>query len=117
MNFKPKKRFPKKELNYWLRRNFTWDHNKWSELLNDLEKLFMENLNLLNEFYNNKNILFTYYKLAKINKKTEWIKFLDYWLNNNNRDPISLKKDIEIFKKTEDKNLLNFLNKIYNILE
>ena len=38
MDFKPKKRFPKKELNYWLRRNFTWDHNKWSELLNDLEQ-------------------------------------------------------------------------------
>ncbi len=37
MDFKPKKRFPKKELNYWLRRNFTWDHNKWNELLTDLE--------------------------------------------------------------------------------
>lgn len=38
MNFEPKKRFPKKELNYWLRRNFTWDHNKWNELLTDLEQ-------------------------------------------------------------------------------
>ena len=38
MDFKPKKRFPKKELNYWLSRNFTWDHNKWNELLTDLEK-------------------------------------------------------------------------------
>jgi hypothetical protein len=38
MDFKPKKRFPKKELNYWLRRNFTWDHNKWNELLTDLEQ-------------------------------------------------------------------------------
>ena len=43
MDFKPKKRFSKKELNYWLRRNFTWDQNKWNELLTDLEKQgFME---------------------------------------------------------------------------
>ena len=38
MDFKPKKRFPKKELNYWLRRNYTWDHSKWNDLLTDLEK-------------------------------------------------------------------------------
>ena len=38
MDFKPKKKIPKKQLNYWLRRNFTWDHNKWNELLSDLEQ-------------------------------------------------------------------------------
>ena len=38
MDFKPKKRFPKKELNYWLRRNYTWNHSKWNDLLTDLEQ-------------------------------------------------------------------------------
>ena len=38
MDFKPKKRFPKKELNYWLRRNYTWNHAQWNELLHNLDE-------------------------------------------------------------------------------
>ena len=34
-----KNRFPKKELNTWLRKNSSWDHSKWLELINELETL------------------------------------------------------------------------------
>ena len=34
-----KKRFPKKELNAWLRVNHTWDQIEWLNLLENLTKL------------------------------------------------------------------------------
>ncbi len=36
MDFKPKKRFPKKELNSWLRANKDWSDQQWNQLLGDL---------------------------------------------------------------------------------
>ena len=33
---KKKKRFPKRELNTWLRKNSSWDHLAWESLLGDL---------------------------------------------------------------------------------
>ncbi|MBC8259969.1 MAG: hypothetical protein H8E38_13190 [SAR324 cluster bacterium] len=36
---KIKKRFPKKELNAWLRLHRTWNHNEWLNLLEDLTQL------------------------------------------------------------------------------
>ena len=33
---KGKVRFPKKELNSWLKKNPTWDHNTWTYLIDDL---------------------------------------------------------------------------------
>ena len=34
---KGKVRFPKKELNSWLRKNPTWDHDSWTALIDDLK--------------------------------------------------------------------------------
>ena len=31
-----KKRFPKKELNVWLREHRSWDHSEWIDLLDNL---------------------------------------------------------------------------------
>ena len=31
-----KKRFPKKELNAWLRKHRSWDHSEWIDLLDNL---------------------------------------------------------------------------------
>ena len=31
-----KKRFPKKELNAWLREDRSWDHSEWIDLLDNL---------------------------------------------------------------------------------
>ena len=31
-----KKRFPKKELNAWLREHQSWDHSEWIDLLDNL---------------------------------------------------------------------------------
>ena len=31
-----KKRFPKKELNAWLREHRSWDHSEWIDLLDNL---------------------------------------------------------------------------------
>ena len=39
MPAKIKNRFPKKELNAWLRLHQTWDHIEWLNLLENLTKL------------------------------------------------------------------------------
>ena len=31
-------RFPKRELNTWLRKNLSWDHQQWLDLISDLKK-------------------------------------------------------------------------------
>ena len=33
-----KKRFPKRELNTWLRKNLTWNHEQWLHLITSLEE-------------------------------------------------------------------------------
>lgn len=30
-------RFPKRELNSWLRKNLSWDHSQWLNLIKDLK--------------------------------------------------------------------------------
>ena len=32
-----KKRFPKRELNTWLRKHLTWNHDEWLELITELK--------------------------------------------------------------------------------
>ena len=78
----------------------------------ETEILFDNNLNLLKYYLNNINLLQTYKKLAVKNKKDEWIKFLDFWIKNKKNNEILLKKDLEKFKKTEDKNLLELIRLI-----
>ena len=36
MATKIKKRFPKKELNSWLREHRSWDHSEWTDLIQNL---------------------------------------------------------------------------------
>ncbi len=79
----------------------------------EIENLFLSNLNLLEKFYNNKNILFTYLKISKKIKKKDWVKFLNYWLKKEN-DKELIMKNLLKFKNTKDKNLLKLTNLIYN---
>ncbi len=83
--------------------------------LNKKNWLFNKNLNLIYKFYNNKNILLSYLKLVDNIKKEEWSEFLNYWLNKKN-DREHIKQKLNKFKKTNDKDLLNLLNLIYNEL-
>ena len=47
----------------------------------EIEMIFVKNLNLLNKYYNNKNLLQKYLKLSEYTNKTDWQKFIYYWLN------------------------------------
>ncbi len=87
------------------------DKNELS--ISESKKLFIKNLILLENFYNNKNILLTYLKLAKKLNKNEWTNFFEYWLNKH-EDLESIKTSLENFKKTNDKDLLNLVELIYN---
>tara|TARA_B100000575_G_scaffold290868_1_gene295451 strand:- start:2172 stop:3482 length:1311 start_codon:yes stop_codon:yes gene_type:complete len=79
----------------------------------DYEILFIDNMSLLQKYYNNKNILLAYYKLSEIIKKDEWVKFLNYWINNKSTDTENIINELDKFKKTNDKNLLILVNLIY----
>lgn len=81
--------------------------------LKERNELFNENFNLLQNFYNNKNILETYLRLAKINDNLEWINFLEYWLNKKN-DINLIKKNLLEMKKTSNKDLSKLIDIIYN---
>ncbi len=89
--------------------------NKDLNNLNDyqLNELFVNNLNLLKKYYNNQNILIKYIKLSKLNKKNEWQRFLEYWLNKNDSSDV-VKKKLNDFKGTNDKNLLDLIKIIYS---
>ena len=78
----------------------------------EAETLFIENLNLINNFYNNKNILLTYLRLSEYNKNTEWVKFLNYWINKENNS-LNTKEDLKNFKNAKDKNLSKLVELIY----
>ena len=78
----------------------------------EAETLFIENLNLINNFYNNKNILLTYLRLSEYNKNTEWVNFLNYWINKDN-DSLNIKQDLKNFKNAKDKNLSKLVELIY----
>ncbi len=75
----------------------------------NINNLFNENLNLLYKYYNNKNILLTYLKLAKYNNKEVWIDFLNFWLNKNTSDIEKILKKLDEFKKTDDKKLYKLI--------
>ncbi len=79
-------------------------------------KLFSDNFNLIMNFYNNKNIILTYLKLAKQTRKEDWINFLEFWIKSEKNNNDNIKKDLEIFIKTKDKDLVKLINKIYDNL-
>ena len=72
------------------------------------KQLFIKNLNLLNNFYNNRNILLTYLNLADKIEKDEWVFFLNYWLNKKDDKEI-IKKNLFKFRETNDKDLYNLI--------
>ncbi len=79
----------------------------------EIEILFIKNLNLLNKYYNNKNLLQKYLKLSEYTDKTDWKEFLYYWLNKN-EDIEGIKKKLDRFKETNDKHLFDLIQLIYN---
>ena len=81
---------------------------------NERINMFNDNLNLLDKFINNQNILNTYLKLAKYNKKKEWIDFLNFWINKNNDDINIINKEIDKFSNSSDKDLLVLVRSIKN---
>jgi len=80
---------------------------------NEIEKVFYNNLNLLNNFYNNRNILLKYYKIVKLKNDSEWISFIDYWLHKKHENK-QIKEKLNNFKDTQNKDLLNLIEIIYN---
>ncbi len=80
----------------------------------DVEIFFINNLNLLKKYYNNRNILTIYKRLADKNEKTEWINFLDFWLNNQIYDNALIIEKLDKFNDTNDKNLKEIIKIIKN---
>ena len=76
----------------------------------ELDLFFIKNLNLIERFYNNKNIILTFLKLSEVMSKLEWVEFLNYWSNNYNEDKKIIQKDIKNYKKTKNKTLLKLVN-------
>ncbi len=82
----------------------------------EIEKLFLNNLNLLNKYYNNKNLLILNLHLSYILKKNEWKEFLNYWINKQGNKKLIM-EELQRFKKTKDKNLYNLIQLIYKDLK
>ena len=79
---------------------------------NELDKIFNTNKELLFKYYNNKNILIKYLKIAeKLNKK-EWINFFNFYLLFNSHEYDTFKKKLIIFKESDDKDLIKLINRI-----
>ncbi len=90
------------------------DYNEISK--QDSKKIFENNLNLLNTYYNNKNILNIYLKLAKNNMDEEWINFLNLWLNKDELNS-NLIVELKKYSNTTDPNLKLLINKIISKYE
>ncbi len=80
---------------------------------NEINSMFIKNLNLLEKYYNNKNLLLKYMKLAEKGEMIEWYNFLYFWINKKSEKEIVI-KNLNIFKKTSNKNLLKLIEIIYN---
>lgn len=79
---------------------------------NEIEKKFSKNLNLLNNYYNNKNLLQIYLKLSNYTNKKDWISFLNYWLDKSDSHD-QIKQKLKKFKQTDDVQLSNLVRLIY----
>ena len=82
--------------------------------LQDSEKFFLNNLNLINKFFNNKNILFKYQKLSNKLQKKDWQNFLEFWINVNKKEKENIRINLENYSKKIDKDLQNLIKIIYN---
>ncbi len=73
------------------------------------EKIFLENINLLESFLYNEKIVTKFLELSRNLNYKEWVSFLEFWLYNK-EDPNKVKQNLDKYKNTEDKNLLNLIN-------
>lgn len=80
--------------------------------LNELDHIFNTNKKLLFKYYNNKNILIKYLKIAEKLNKREWIDFFNFYLLFNSHENDTFNKKLIIFKKSDDKDLIKLINKI-----
>ncbi len=90
-------------------------NTNFSELSkSDIDKFFSNNINLLEEYYYNKNILLIYLDMAKKNGKNEWENCIKFLLENNMNDKELVFNKLTKYNNTKDKNLKSFINKILN---
>ena len=107
-------KFYRKVLNYQPNNNYV-KYNIFINLdLNETEikfnkKIFLNNLNLLKYFPNNKNIITQYYNLVKLLEYDEWILFFEILLFDKKDSKIKLNK---LKKQTKDYNLKKII-KLY----
>tara|TARA_A100001011_G_C14301637_1_gene841029 strand:+ start:142 stop:1455 length:1314 start_codon:yes stop_codon:yes gene_type:complete len=80
----------------------------------EINELFKNNLVLLNKYYNNKNLLKKFLEIAEINKKVEWINFINFWINSHLIRHENLEENLNVYKITNDKDLSHLINIIYN---
>ena len=70
--------------------------------------VFIVMLVIVFKYYNNKNMLLIYLNLSKITKKKDWEKFIYYWLDK--KDNLEeIKKNLNEFKKSNDKELIRII--------
>ena len=78
----------------------------------ELDNFFADNLNLIKKFYNNKKIVLIYIRLSELSKKNEWNSFLNYLIKKDDKKKLLI-EDLNKFKETNDKDLLNLIELIY----
>ncbi len=78
----------------------------------ETEEIFDKNKDLLYKYYNNKNILLKYRRLAEDLNKKDWLLLLDFVLSYNDMNREEFYEELDYFRKTKDKDLLKFLKKI-----
>lgn len=77
--------------------------------IKEAENIFEKNINLINNHYNNREILLTYLELSKITNQKHWIDFINLLFKSEGENINDLKKKLSNYKKTKDKNLLNLI--------
>ena len=79
---------------------------------NEIINIFDKNKDMLYNFFNNKNILLKYLKLAEQLEKKDWISFINFFLNINDVNKKNINEEFIIFKKTKDKDLFKLIKKV-----
>ena len=96
--------------NNYVKFNIFTNSNFDKKIINFIKKNFLNNLNLLNFFPNNKILFMTYYNLSKILGYDDWILFFEIILFNKINPKENL---IKLNKATKDNNLKKII-KLYN---
>ena len=78
----------------------------------EIVRIFDKNKDMLYKFFNNKNILLKYLKLADQLDKKDWIDFINFIININEVDKKIIDEEFIFYKKTKDRDLLKLINKV-----